>query len=145
METLQLDGRTRQLTFCPAYSTPEHGNGAMKMIFALKGKAGAIVFDFNTQWYNEAGIADMVRRVGKDGEKHGSPFGILSFHSPIPLALDQSENKCSHTETGTCYSGSTYCNEDIVEELLSHGEARLWEILNERYEKELCQSFDPTI
>jgi hypothetical protein len=125
----------------PAYDkrnpdpSKNYGIHCVDLIFALKGKKGAVTFVVFTGWY----LPEVKRELESKGQLHimRYPEAVgLDYHSPVPRYEGQlSYNKgCMWLDDQPCYmDGSVINSERLIDVMLAEGSDGIWRELEEYY------------
>lgn len=130
----------RLVRFRPAYDkrapSPSENFGihGMEILFALKGPAGAVVWNIYTDWHVASAREHLTGRCPISSFENRFMAADLGYHAIVPQYEDQWEQECDLTPTGKCfYDGSGLNAELLVEGFISQGEPYLWAALEAYY------------
>lgn len=120
--------------FDKTQETPNYGIGSPSCLFVLKGKEGAITFEFSTGWYLKETYDRWEREGGGLKYKTHTGYGVY-YHVPERTGeFDTEHESCPWLDGKTCYQdGSMILSDDALKILIEEGEDAVWVKLEEIY------------
>lgn len=141
--------------FSPAYDKrntnpkKDHGIGAVRIRFVLKGKKGAVQFLMGTNWFLpetiaeyktgfKSGITGEIKTTNLLDEKNdcsGISGWDIGYHSKKPMyeGHESIDENCPYTDGICYYDGSGLRAKDIPELLVRKGSDEIWKYLEKYY------------
>lgn len=126
----------KEIKFVPGYATDDSYHG-MHIFFILSDKDLAVVWQLNTDWTPQKGLAlsRWDRVIHHLCECHPYSYGI-DWHSTVPLSSEECESpNCEFLSGKTCHGGHTDLTDDLFPRFVEAGEPAVWEELQRRFDK----------